>query len=74
MLCLYCLFYYIFVVVVVVGIVDSIIKEPLGGAHRDMLAMASNLKLALITQLKSLQQLSITKLLQQRYNKLVNYR
>lgn len=52
------------------GVVDDIIEEPLGGAHRDYGAIAASIKSALIDSLKTLQQLSLDELLAQRYTKL----
>ncbi len=51
------------------GIVDDIIPEPLGGAHRDMAATAASLKSALLKHLKKLTSLDPQTLLDQRYAK-----
>ena len=51
------------------GIVDEIIPEPLGGAHRDAKAAANNLKSAIVTALRNLSKISIDKLLRERYAK-----
>ena len=51
------------------GIVDEIIKEPLGGAHYNIEEMAKNLKTALIKSLKELKNLSGEELRSQRYSK-----
>lgn len=51
------------------GLIDGIIPEPLGGAHRDPEVMAKNLKLALLENLEVLQRLSLDDLLQQRQSK-----
>jgi acetyl-CoA carboxylase carboxyl transferase subunit alpha len=51
------------------GIIDDIIPEPLGGAHRDPLAMAQTLKQTLISQLKELSVHSPEELKAQRYEK-----
>ena len=37
------------------GLVDEVIEEPLGGAHRDAVAVAASLKAALIRQLDELE-------------------
>lgn len=50
-------------------LVDMVIPEPLGGAHRDVSAMAASLKTVLLSQLKALQKLSIDDLLALRYRK-----
>ncbi len=49
------------------GIVDEIIQEPPGGAHRDPEAVANDLKESLLRNIKSLQSLSKEDLLEQRY-------
>ena len=51
------------------GIIDSIIPEPLGGAHNDHFAAAAALKDALLTTLKTLNALPTAQLLEQRYQK-----
>jgi acetyl-CoA carboxylase carboxyl transferase subunit alpha len=55
------------------GIVDETIKEPLGGAHRDVDAMASTLQSRLIEQLESLNNQPLDDLLEKRYQRLMNY-
>ncbi len=51
------------------GIVDEIVPEPLGGAHRDSLKMAATLKAVILKYIKELSILSQEELLTQRYNK-----
>jgi acetyl-CoA carboxylase carboxyl transferase subunit alpha len=51
------------------GIVDDIINEPLGGAHRDPHRMASHVKMYLMKTLHELQAIPTDDLLQQRYEK-----
>jgi len=51
------------------GIVDEIIPEPMGGAHRDYETTAANLKTALLKHLKKLSSLDTDKLLENRYQK-----
>jgi acetyl-CoA carboxylase carboxyl transferase subunit alpha len=55
------------------GLVDEVIAEPLGGAHRDSKAMADNMRSALIQTLTDLQILPLTVLLEQRRQKLAAY-
>jgi acetyl-CoA carboxylase carboxyl transferase subunit alpha len=55
------------------GFVDELVKEPLGGAHRDMDAMADSLRKALIRQLKKLRGLDSPALLKRRYERLMSY-
>jgi acetyl-CoA carboxylase carboxyl transferase subunit alpha len=50
-------------------VVDDIIKEPLGGAHRDPHQMAARLKLYLVKSLRELLGIGIDDLLSQRYQK-----
>lgn len=54
-------------------IVDQIIKEPLGGAHRNPLEAGNLLKRALVAELQRLQKFSVSELLERRYQKLMNY-
>jgi acetyl-CoA carboxylase carboxyl transferase subunit alpha len=51
------------------GIVDEIIPEPVGGAHRDHRAMAATLKQSLSRALQRLSLLPTDKLLDRRYEK-----
>ncbi|MBU0499607.1 MAG: acetyl-CoA carboxylase carboxyl transferase subunit alpha [Gammaproteobacteria bacterium] len=55
------------------GLVDRVVPEPLGGAHRDPAAIAGNLKKALRESLDSLEQLPLEKLLEERYQRLMKY-
>jgi len=50
-------------------VIDEIVKEPLGGAHRDHKVMAETLKEALLRNLKELMKIPADKLLQERYDK-----
>jgi acetyl-CoA carboxylase carboxyl transferase subunit alpha len=52
------------------GLVDEILREPLGGAHREPQAMADALKLALVRHLDEVAQLPEETLLAQRYQRL----
>lgn len=51
------------------GLIDEIIPEPLGGAHRNMDEMAVNLKLALVQNLRLFKSLAIDKLVKKRYQR-----
>lgn len=55
------------------GIVDKIISEPLGGAHRDYPAIMENVKKALQDALKAAQKKSTNDLLRDRFNRLMSY-
>ncbi len=51
------------------GVIDDVVREPLGGAHRDHHAMAANLKMYLRSQLRELVALSIDQLVEARYQR-----
>ncbi|NTW87187.1 MAG: acetyl-CoA carboxylase carboxyltransferase subunit alpha [Holophagaceae bacterium] len=51
------------------GIIDAIIKEPLGGAHSDYDAAASALKEAVIEAFSELSELTAEQLVEERYQK-----
>ena len=51
------------------NVIDKIIKEPLGGAHRDFEATAKELDSVIFDALKSLQKLSKKELIEKRYQK-----
>lgn len=55
------------------GLVDEIIKEPPGGAHRAPQLAAQALKAAIMRQLDQLQQQDIETLLERRYQRLMSY-
>ncbi len=55
------------------GIVDEVVKEPLGGAHRDPQMMSDNLKDVLLRHLAELQQRSPEQLLEMRHARLRGY-
>ena len=55
------------------GLVDRIINEPVGGAHRDHVTMAQTLKKALQDALTNVSALSTTELLAKRYERLMSY-
>ncbi|HXG28184.1 MAG TPA: acetyl-CoA carboxylase carboxyltransferase subunit alpha [Nevskiales bacterium] len=55
------------------GLIDEIIPEPLGGAHRDPARMAAELKSRLLANLERLQQVPATELVNRRYERLMRY-
>ena len=55
------------------GLVDLIVSEPLGGAHRDPVATMESLRNALKANLLSLQKKPTEKLLAARYERLMGY-
>jgi acetyl-CoA carboxylase carboxyl transferase subunit alpha len=54
-------------------LIDTIIEEPLGGAHRDVEQMAAELKQAIKTDLSSLAELSKDELIEKRYDRLMSF-
>lgn len=54
-------------------LIDSIIPEPLGGAHRDVATMARTLKHSLIESLDGIVRMPIDRLLEQRYERLSSF-
>ncbi len=55
------------------GLIDKVINEPVGGAHRDHGAMMLTLKKALTEALRQLQELPLDTLLEQREDKILAY-
>ncbi|MBK8119505.1 MAG: acetyl-CoA carboxylase carboxyltransferase subunit alpha [Sulfuritalea sp.] len=55
------------------GLIDRIINEPVGGAHRDHRAMAQSVKKALQEALKHLAGLSSNELVERRFERLMSY-
>ncbi|AFN78845.1 acetyl-CoA carboxylase carboxyltransferase subunit alpha [Stutzerimonas nitrititolerans] len=55
------------------GIVDQVIAEPLGGAHRNPVATAASVREALTAQLEMLKGLDTDALLARRYERLMSY-
>jgi acetyl-CoA carboxylase carboxyl transferase subunit alpha len=55
------------------GLLDEVVREPVGGGHRDFQGVAANLKEALQRHLDELKQLDIDELLEKRYQRLMNF-
>ncbi|MBK9219264.1 MAG: acetyl-CoA carboxylase carboxyltransferase subunit alpha [Uliginosibacterium sp.] len=55
------------------GLIDKVVNEPVGGAHRDHRAMAQSLKRALQDGLRQMKELSVDELLARRFDRLVSY-
>ncbi len=55
------------------GLVDRLVKEPLGGAHRNIEEAASSLKSVLVEELDILSTMDTDTLLERRYNKIREY-
>jgi len=55
------------------GLLDEVVREPLGGGHRNFKLITHSLKEALLSHLAELKQLSIDDLLERRYQRLISF-
>ncbi len=55
------------------GLVDQVIREPLGGAHRQPAKVAARIGNCLKRQLDELEQMTTEQLLEERYQRLLNF-
>ena len=55
------------------GLVDKVIREPTGGAHRNPEQMGKRLKAVLLNELDALEKVPVDALMQQRYERLCSY-
>ncbi|ODV16209.1 MAG: acetyl-CoA carboxylase carboxyltransferase subunit alpha [Rhodanobacter sp. SCN 68-63] len=55
------------------GLIDKVVREPLGGAHRNPHSMAIRLKAVLLNELDRLEAMNVSDLLAQRYQRLRGY-
>ena len=55
------------------GLIDRVVNEPLGGAHRDPRAMATSLKKALQDALRQVSDMSPAELIERRFERLMGY-
>src|SRR5690554_2658253 len=55
------------------GLVDNLIEEPLGGAHRDPSEVAARIKAQLLLELEKLDQQSVDELLDSRFERLMAF-
>ncbi|MGV8943092.1 acetyl-CoA carboxylase carboxyltransferase subunit alpha [Thermomonas sp.] len=55
------------------GLIDKVVREPTGGAHRNPVQMAKRLKAVLLNELDTLQDLPTEQLLERRYKRLRSY-
>jgi acetyl-CoA carboxylase carboxyl transferase subunit alpha len=55
------------------GLIDTIIDEPLGGAHRDPDTMAKSLKTALLETLERVESIDSEELIEMRYQRIMEY-
>ncbi|MGY0398692.1 MAG: acetyl-CoA carboxylase carboxyltransferase subunit alpha [Ostreibacterium sp.] len=55
------------------GLINGVIEEPLGGAHRDIVKMAGNIKATLISTLAEIAELELQEMLDKRYECIRNF-
>ncbi|KAF1695217.1 acetyl-CoA carboxylase carboxyl transferase subunit alpha [Pseudoxanthomonas jiangsuensis] len=55
------------------GLVDKVVREPTGGAHRNPKQMARRLKAVLLNELDALERIPVEQLLQRRYERMRGY-
>ena len=55
------------------GLIDEIVPEPLGGGHRDLDAVARNLKAELVKNLDDISGVPVDRLLEARYERLMSF-
>ncbi|TAK39513.1 MAG: acetyl-CoA carboxylase carboxyltransferase subunit alpha [Lysobacteraceae bacterium] len=55
------------------GLVDKVIREPIGGAHRNPLQMARRLKAVLVNELDALEPVPLDELMERRYRRIRGY-
>jgi len=55
------------------GFLDEVVREPLGGAHRDFDTMAASLKEVLFRHVKELRHENIDNLLEKRYERMMSF-
>ncbi|MFT4247597.1 MAG: acetyl-CoA carboxylase carboxyltransferase subunit alpha [Pseudomonas sp.] len=55
------------------GLVDKVVREPTGGAHRNPSQMAKRLKAVLLNELDALEKIPVDQLLEKRYERLRGY-
>ncbi len=55
------------------GLVDKVVREPIGGAHRNPVQMGRRLKAVLLNELDMLEQMPLDALVQRRYERLRGY-
>jgi acetyl-CoA carboxylase carboxyl transferase subunit alpha len=55
------------------GLIDKIVPEPTGGAHRDYPSMMDSMRKALTESLKVFQSMDVDALLERRHERLMSY-
>jgi acetyl-CoA carboxylase carboxyl transferase subunit alpha len=56
-----------------IGLIDKIVAEPIGGAHRDYDTMMNNMRKALAESLKTFDGMKVDALLERRHERLMSY-
>lgn len=59
--------------IIKLGLIDGLIPEPLGGAHRDYDVVAKSIKQELLRQLSHLQSIPINTLVEERYQRIMSF-
>ena len=60
-------------IILCLGLIDEVIPEPLGGAHRSFDQASSNLSRVLIKNLDTLTNMPVNSLIEKRYERLMSY-
>ncbi|MCF7966925.1 acetyl-CoA carboxylase carboxyl transferase subunit alpha [Methylobacter sp. Wu8] len=55
------------------GFLDEVVREPLGGGHRNFKAIASNLKEALVRHMHELKSVPVDTMMERRYQRIMNF-
>ncbi|MGZ4977772.1 MAG: acetyl-CoA carboxylase carboxyl transferase subunit alpha [Methylobacter sp.] len=55
------------------GFLDEVVREPLGGGHRDFKAIAMNLKEALVRHMQDLMRQPVDKMMERRYQRIMGF-
>ncbi|MGZ5025546.1 MAG: acetyl-CoA carboxylase carboxyl transferase subunit alpha [Methylobacter sp.] len=55
------------------GFLDEVVREPLGGGHRDFKAIALNLKEALVRHMQDLKRQPVDKMMERRYQRIMEF-
>ena len=55
------------------GLIDEVLEEPLGGAHRNSSSTYATLRKSIISNLRKLKTFSLPTLLERRYKRLISY-
>ena len=55
------------------GLVDEVVKEPLGGAHRDLRGASNSISQVIEEKQSAFDEMEISDLLNKRYKKIMSY-